>query len=370
MKKALTLIFIVIIIFCRLFADDISAQQEQLEKVQQQIEEQKRLLDRARKEERTTLRDIYYLNRQVSRLRQNLNYAQNRLYSTLNNLQAAQNELNQAQLNFSQKQKVFADRIREIYKSQNLGYMYLFFSAKSFSDLVNNSYYYGKIVENDINEINDIRQSLSEIQQKKHQLYRKKSEIENIKNSIIQEKYNYTNKVKEKQETYQSLRAQRQEYEKNIEELLKNSKEIETMIQRLLRQRSTGAQGTGRFIWPARGRITSFYGYRRHPIFRVVKFHTGIDIAVNWGSKAAAADNGVVIFNGWWGGYGKTIIIDHGRSYSTVYAHLSKIYVKNGTKVEKGQTIGLTGSTGYSTGPHLHFEIRLDGRTVDPMRFL
>lgn len=370
MKKAFIFFLVFFVLFGKIVADDVQYRQEELARIQRQIEEQKQLLARTRKEEKSTLRDIYYLNRQVSRLHQNLNNAQQRLSLTLSNIQEAQQELQQAKMNFTQKQKVFTERLREIYKAQGLGYLYLFFSAKSFSDLVNNSYYYGKIIQNDINEINNIRQSLSEIEIKRRQLYTKKYQMENIKASIIQEKKSYSNKVREKQEAYSSLRAQRQEYEKRINELLQNSKEIEQMIQRILRERATGAKGTGKFIWPARGKITSYYGYRRHPIFKVIKLHTGLDIAAGWGSRIKAADGGVVIFTGWWGGYGQTIIIDHGRNFSTVYAHLSKIQVRNGDKVEQGQTIGLTGSTGYSTGPHLHFEIRINGRTTDPLKYL
>lgn len=370
LKKFICLsLFFIIVCSCGL-ADDIQYKQDELDRVQRQIAEQKALLERAKKKERSTLRDIYYLNRQVSRLRQNLNYTQQRLYSTESSLNEARQALYQAQLNYDQKQNVFRDRLQEIYKSQGLGYLYLFFSARSFSDLVNNSYYYGKIIENDLAEINNIKQSLSELEVKRRQLYHKKGEIENLKASIIQEKANYSSKVRQKQDTYESLKAQRREYEKNIEILLRNSQEIEQMIQKLMRERATGARGTGKFIWPARGRLTSFFGYRRHPIFKVVKYHTGIDIAVNTGTHAKAADSGVVIYSGWWGGYGNTVIIDHGRNYSTVYAHLSRSLVRNGAKVEKGQTIALTGSTGYSTGPHLHFEIRVNGRPVDPMKYL
>ncbi len=214
------------------------------------------------------------------------------------------------------KNKCFSYRLREIYKSQGLGYLYLFFSARSFSDIVNNSYYYGKIIENDLAEINNIKQSLSELEIKRRQLYSRKNEIENIKASIVQEKASYSNKVKEKQGAYASLRAQRIEYEKNIEELLQNSKEIERMIQKLLRARATGAQGTGKFMWPVRARITSYFGYRRHPIFRVVKFHTGLDLACNSGTQVKAADSGVVIYTGRWGGYGNTGIVDHGRHFT------------------------------------------------------
>ena len=101
-----------------------------------------------------------------------------------------------------------------------------------------------------------------------------------------------------------------------------------------------------------------------------ISLHTGIDIAAPYGKPISCADSGEVIYSGWWDGYGKAVVIDHGRGYTTVYGHMSRIYAQVGQTVTKGETIGLVGSTGFSTGPHLHFEIRVNGKPVDPMPYL
>ncbi len=124
-----------------------------------------------------------------------------------------------------------------------------------------------------------------------------------------------------------------------------------------------------RFIWPVYGVISSPYGWRIHPIKKVRSFHTGIDIAATEGTPIFAADSGTVEFAGRNGGYGNFILINHG-TYSTAYGHLSKIDVYTGQKVKKGQIIGRVGSTGISTGPHLHFEVRIGGRHTNPLAFL
>lgn len=124
------------------------------------------------------------------------------------------------------------------------------------------------------------------------------------------------------------------------------------------------------FIWPARGPITSGFGFRRHPIFGTREMHTGIDIGAALGSPVFSARTGRVTYAGWEEGYGRVVVIDHGGGLTTSYSHLSTIAVRIGQVVQHGEAIGRVGSTGYSTGPHLLFEIRVNGRPLDPLKYL
>jgi murein DD-endopeptidase MepM/ murein hydrolase activator NlpD len=133
---------------------------------------------------------------------------------------------------------------------------------------------------------------------------------------------------------------------------------------------NNGIFGTGQLIPPSDASISSNFGWRVHPILGDSRFHSGIDFGDDYGSTIRAADNGVVIFAGWYGGYGNAVIINHGEGITTLYAHLSKIDVSEGQKVQVGEAIAAVGSTGLSTGPHLHFEVRKDGEPVDPMDYL
>ncbi len=123
-------------------------------------------------------------------------------------------------------------------------------------------------------------------------------------------------------------------------------------------------------IWPVLGRITSGFGSRTHPISGQRDFHSGIDIAVPVGTEIRAAAPGKVITSDWRGGYGKTVIIDHGNNVKTLYAHNSKLKVSTGSNVYFGDVIALAGSTGVSTGPHLHFELIINGEEVEPRNYL
>jgi murein DD-endopeptidase MepM/ murein hydrolase activator NlpD len=124
--------------------------------------------------------------------------------------------------------------------------------------------------------------------------------------------------------------------------------------------------GPGSFSWPVTGTITSPFGWRSNPFGGGPEFHQGLDIAAPMGTTVTAAAGGTVIMAQWYGGYGNYILIDNGGGFSTGYGHLSAIYVSTGQAVQRGQAIGAVGSTGQSTGPHLHFEIRIAGKPVDP----
>lgn len=129
-------------------------------------------------------------------------------------------------------------------------------------------------------------------------------------------------------------------------------------------------RGTGRFVFPANARISSGFGNRVHPILGYSRFHGGVDFAAPQGTAIYAADSGQVIFSGWYGGYGQTVIVDHGGGLTTLYAHASRLLVREGQSVRQGQSIAAVGSTGLSTGPHLHFEVRRNGNPVNPMGYL
>ena len=166
--------------------------------------------------------------------------------------------------------------------------------------------------------------------------------------------------------------------ERAEKELAKQSNAITRMInQEAKKSQKSGISSvvvTTGFVRPVPGKITSPYGSRIHPIFKRKIFHTGIDIGAPYGTPIKASNKGRVIFVGWYSGYGKVIIIDHGLINSipttTLYAHMSSTLVRQGATVERGQVIGKVGTTGYATGPHCHFEVRQKGGPTNPLNFI
>jgi murein DD-endopeptidase MepM/ murein hydrolase activator NlpD len=204
---------------------------------------------------------------------------------------------------------------------------------------------------------------------KKAQLASELQEKEKIKTEIGEKKEKVETAKQDREKTLKDITSDLKELERQEDKLLAQSKEFEKKIIAL---QSSSKYIGGKIGWPSPGyyKITSPYGYRNHPILKKKKLHTGIDIAVPKGSDIIAANAGKVIYSGYNGGYGNTIIIDHGGKISTLYAHNSKLLVKVGDEVEKGVAVAKSGSTGLSTGPHLHFEVRENGQHVDPMKYL
>ena len=170
------------------------------------------------------------------------------------------------------------------------------------------------------------------------------------------------------------LRTNRAFYERSEAELASQSASLQAMLAKRSESQSAGIKVTTGFIRPLGGQITSPFGYRTHPIFHSRIFHSGLDIAAPMGTPIKASNSGKVIMAGWYGGYGKVVIIDHGvvrgQPITTLYGHMSSINVSQGQKVSQGQVIGRVGSTGYSTGPHCHFEVRVKGQPRNPLNFI
>lgn len=198
------------------------------------------------------------------------------------------------------------------------------------------------------------------------------------------QKSDYQAQAQSQSELIQRLSSDRLALEAAQNQLEKDSKNLEGLIQQKVAEakareaaqaktnsrRNILIKGTGLFAFPSNAPTSSPFGWRVHPILGYRRFHAGLDFAASYGSTIRAADSGTVIFAGWYGGYGRTVIINHGGGITTLYGHASELYVSEGQTVQRGQAIASVGSTGLSTGPHLHFEVRRNGTPVNPADYL
>ena len=267
-------------------------------------------------------------------------------------------------------------RLKDVYEQGNVGIIQLLLNAQNIVDFMNRREYSQRLVQRDLNIVRRVRMDEEDVAAESSALEvarsAKAAEVADIEFQAQRLHAAIADRTAILQSTEQEMESARE----SVAEMEAASASIKAMLSHLKSRSGLVFPGKGiasyhihwggRFILPADGPITSPFGYRYHPILHIYKLHTGVDIGAPWGSSVRAAAGGVVIHASWLGAYGNGVIIDHGDGLATLYGHLSQIDVQVGDVVSQGHLIGLVGSTGLSTGPHLHFEVRRDGTPIPP----
>lgn len=327
-------------------------------------------------------REISSLNGQLLGAEHRLQQAELTLAEARDELLSFEGSLSQASIRLDALQRRHELKAREIYKKGPGTYVELLVSAKTIRDLMARFVFVKNVFENDrdrLTAVEGLTQQLSEakgaaaqhkadIEAQRAAIESEKSNISNLRSSVSGKRQLVVSEISNRQDMLGQVKAERAEYLRQMAKLEAESRSIT----RLLKARQAGQvfAGSGRRLaWPTTGRVTSGFGYRTHPIFGDRRFHTGIDIGAPTGQAIISSDPGEVVMVGVRSGYGLTVIVDHGGALATLYAHMSSTSVNVGQRVGRGTRLGGIGCTGYCTGPHVHFETRINGDPVDPMQF-
>ena len=364
----------------------------QLDSIQQQVNQQ----NAAKADAETVIGSVSEQLRQIEeQLRQataELGTIKEQRVSVENDITLNERQLAEAQKRLEGRETVFYKRVRDIYINGRLSYIDVVIGSKDFSDFANRLEVLKRIIDSDITLINEIKKERAEIEAHKQKLETDRAKLVELEKAALAKQAEIEQKKAERNVVLQKAQNDRATAMQAIEELNASSAQVSAMLKERQAARVAAAaavaaaaqtsagqgqgasdnwvQGTGQLGWPVSGEITSPYGYRVHPIWGTTIYHSGIDIGVDEGTPVHAADGGVVVWSGWMGGYGYAVVIDHGNGLSTLYGHNSELAVDEGQSVAKGQVISYAGSTGNSTGPHVHFEVRVNGDPVDPMGYL
>lgn len=283
-----------------------------------------------------------------------------------------QSELNDCISLYNSRQNAMANRIRHIYKTKHSIILDLLVSTNSISQFLDRVYYQNLIIQADKSQMFSLKAEATNVALLKQRMEKEKKELNKIIRNMDKENKNIQKTIKQNKSMIDKIQRDKKAYERSERELQRQSDKLASMISKTTK--NSGVVVTKGFIMPVNGRISSPFGWRTHPIFKSRIFHSGIDIAAPHGTPVKAANAGKVIYSGWYGGYGRVVIIDHGNCTgsptTTLYAHMSAQKVSVGDNVVRGQVVGLVGSTGYSTGPHLHFEVRINGKPNNPKNFV
>jgi murein DD-endopeptidase MepM/ murein hydrolase activator NlpD len=268
--------------------------------------------------------------------------------------------------------EAMSQRLVALYEAGQPSYLEVVLNATSFEDFTNRAEFSRIIAGQDQQLLEALVETEAKLAQQRATLEAKQAEAADLKQQADAAKSEAEKAEREAEALVAKYRNDRKAAETDYAALEATEKQIEALIrsQASSSGSSRGYSGTptGNFLRPTSGRLTSTYGWRIHPILKTRRFHNGVDIAAPTGTPIVAADAGRVIFAGWKNAYGRTVVIDHGAGWSTMYGHCSSIYVSSGQIVSRGQKIAGVGSTGWSTGPHLHWTVYRNGSSVNPLR--
>lgn len=287
----------------------------------------------------------------------------------------AQSKLEIATQNYDEKMDILAKRLVTMYESGDTTYLDVLLKSKNLTDFISRYYVIEEMVEYDTVIINQIREEKENIETTRQKLENEQSEIKVVKAKAEQTSI-VLNNTKTLQQSYiKKLSSSEKKLQEQITAFKREESEIEAKILAATNGIDANIQYTGgEMLWPVAISgtvITSYFGIREHPIQGVVKEHTGLDIGnAPLGTPVVAAADGIVSYAGWLGGYGNCVMINHGDGIVTLYGHGNKILTTVGAEVKKGDTIMEVGSTGNSTGPHLHFEVRVNGICTNPLAYV
>ena len=358
----------------------------QLSNIQQQMTNEANKKSEAEKTIGTVYEQLHAIQRDLDTATAELKQVQADRIQLDKDITKTEAELKEAQARLQSREKVFYKRVRDIYINGRLSYLDVVVGSKDFSDFANRMEMLKRILQSDMDLINTIKTEREEIASKKAKLEEDRAKVLELE-KVAQEKQNLINQKKaERQAVLERAMNDRDTAERAYNELMASSASITAMLQQRAAERAAAAaaaasqggggggatwvQGSGQLAAPVVAPITSDFGWRIHPIYGTRRLHAGTDFGVDEGTPVHAADGGVVVEAGWVSGYGYTVIIDHGNGMSTLYAHNSEVAVSPGQTVSKGQVVSYSGNTGGSTGPHLHFEVRINGEPTDPMGYL
>ena len=367
----LILVFFIILSFGTTgFATSIEDLTQKQNELRNQKDEATQALEGVKTNISETMEDLQELSEKIIQHEAEAEKLELEIDELITDIQEKTINLEASQKNYDEQKALLEKRLIVLYEAGETSYLDVLLHSSSLSDFISNYYMMTEMARYDTELLENIEQATNLIEAEKEALETQKSKLvalqeENDKKIAMVSnmkvlKTNYINQLTEEEKALQA----------DIEVFNQEMAQIESDLINLTD--SNSAYAGGEMAWPAPGyyTITSPFGYRVHPILGVTRFHSGVDIGVPTGGKVIAANDGIVIKTTYTSSYGNMVMIDHGGGIVTLYAHGSKIIATLGQEVKRGDVIMEAGSTGWSTGPHLHFEVRLDGEYQQPLDYI
>lgn len=361
----------------------------------QKTQQAKNALAAAQKQKAGMQQEIDALDKVVAAASEELNKSREDLEDVSNRLEESQAALEKATAEREQQFEVFGERIKFFYEKGDTGYLDIVLESKSISDMLARMQYVEDIMQYDNKLLDNLKEAEQTIKVKTAEIAEEKAEVEELVkeneakqqelNKALDEKKAKLQAYESDEKKYQEMIASNEKASQNVERLINQAAAEAAKSAKSSKSSSGGSKGSsgggtvytgGKLNWPVPAKaassssLSSGFVNRVSPITGRREHHTGYDIPAPYGSAIVAAESGTVIYSGWMSGYGNTIMISHGGGLVTLYGHNSSLVVSKGQTVSRGQTVAKCGSTGWSTGNHCHFEVRVNGGAVSPASYL
>ena len=365
-------------------AGRLEDKKEELQRIKREMAEKKRKLRRAGKREQSVLGEIERIDKAIQSKDADLSAEQKRLREAEVVLSDTERDAAVTETELRQLRTTYGVRLRALYKMGRSGYAVGLFTTDSMSDAVKRVKYLELIARQDRAVIAEYRTALSELTERQTEIRSRKEEISRRRVAIASRQEDLEQQRRKKEKLLSSVRREKDLYEQVLDELEESSKDLWTMIKREEEESRRAAArttrgavkptvssaGRGRLPWPVDGRVVTPYGRQRHPEFGTVVFRRGIEIEVREGEPIRAVSSGKAVYAGWYKGYGKLLILEHGGGIYSLYGYLLRLDVQKGDAIAGRQVIGLAGDTGSLKGSKLYFEIRRGSDAEDPLAWL
>lgn len=379
MRKNLCIVLILLICFVATFTyaendtiNNTSDLQTQRDELQNQLNDANSDLEEVQSNLSENLQQVEKLDKKIETAEEQLAEQESKITELKKSISETETELKSVTEKYNKQKNLFEQRMVAIYEAGETQYLDIILKSRSLSDFLSSYYVITQLAEVDENLLNELEGKKKTIDLAMQKLENEKEELAAIVENQTRSTRTLQNTKKMRETLIEKLSDEEKELQNKIDEINTQYEEINKQILELAQQGINTQYIGGELAWPVPGytRITSKYAMRVHPITGQYKLHTGVDIGAPEGADFIAANDGIVVKAEYNTAYGNMVIINHGGGISTLYAHGSEILVEVGQTVKRGDSVLKVGSTGYSTGPHAHFEVRINGVTTDPLPYI
>lgn len=375
MRKIFLILLLVFLLIVPNFIkadDDLEKEKKILNNLKSTLEVFQKKLNETVSYKNTILGEIDEIESKIKDVSLKIANLEKKINDTKNKIAILENNISLTQIEIDKDKEMIGDKLFLIYKIKNELPLDIYFSSKTIGELFTRINFLNILLRSNRESLEELRKKEEALKKEKENLEKEKKNLESLLKENENLKISLLEEEKKRDNLLKTLLSKEEEYKKEIEVYKRKIEEQEEKIQEIIRRAELAKKlpEVGNIIWPVKGPIVSPFGMRIHPVYGIWAFHSGADIDAPTGTPIKAVADGIVIYAGWLGSYGIVVFLRHGGNISTVYAHMQYFTVELNQYVKQGDIIGYVDNTGLSTGPHLHFEIRIDGKPVDPQKWL